>query len=43
MHFQGKLMDQIQENVKKPSFGPDFGSFNLKLGPHFFFLGFYLH
>ena len=30
MQFQGKLIKQTEENVKKPSFMPDFGPF----GPH---------
>ena len=37
VQFQGKLMNQIWGNWKKPRFGTDFGSFGLKLGPKFFF------
>ena len=32
MQFQGKLMNQIWENSKKPKFGPDFGPFGPNLG-----------
>ena len=31
MQFQGKLMNQHWENDKKPTFGPDFGSFGPNL------------
>ena len=37
MQFQGKLMNQILENGKKPSFGPDFGPFGPNLCQQFFF------
>ena len=37
VQFQGKLMNQIWENGKNPSFGPDFGPF----GPNFDFLFFF--
>ena len=37
MQFQGKLMNQIWENGKNPSFGPDFDPF----GPNFDFLFFF--
>ena len=40
MEFQGKLMNQISENGKKPSLGPDFGPFGSNLGPYFFFMDF---
>ena len=33
MQFQGKLMNQIWENGKKPSFGPDFGPLLPKFVP----------
>ena len=42
MQFQGKLMNQTWENVKKPSFGPNFGPFGPNLGPKTFFRGIYL-
>ena len=40
MQFQGKLINKISENDKKPNFGPDFGSFGIKLGPQNFFVDF---
>ena len=40
MQFQGKLINKISENDKKPNFGPDFGSFGTKLGPQNFFVDF---
>ena len=36
MQFQGKLMNQIWENSKKPYFEPDFGPFVPNLRHHFF-------
>ena len=41
--FQGKLISKTWENVKKPSFRPDFGPLGTNLGPKFFFREFYLY
>ena len=38
MQLQGKPMNQTWNNNKKPSFGPNFGPFDLYLGPKKFFL-----
>ena len=37
MQLQGKLMIQIQENNKKPHFGPDLGLLGINLGHKIFF------
>ena len=37
MKFQGKLMNQISENDKKPSFETDFGPFSSNLSLLIFF------
>ena len=37
MQYQEKLMIQIQENCKKPQFGPDLGLLDPKSGRGFFF------
>ena len=37
MQFQGKLMNQTVENIKKPSFGSDFGPFAQNSGCQTFF------
>ena len=37
MQFRGKLMNQIWENCKKPSFGPDFRPFGPNSGGQIFF------
>ena len=34
-------MNQTWENSEKPNFGPDFGLFDLNLGPKNIFRGFY--
>ena len=36
-------MDKSWENDKKPTFGPDFGSFDPNFGPQIFFRGFYTY
>ena len=40
MQFQGKLMNQTWEHVKKPSFRTDFGPFGPNLGPKLFIIYF---
>ena len=40
MQFSGKQMNQTWKKDKKPNFGPDFGLFDLNLGPQTFFAGF---
>ena len=40
MQIQGKLMNKTGKNDKKPSFGPDFGTFRPNLGPQFFSVDF---
>ena len=37
MQFQGRLMNQTWENVKKPSFGPDFDPFGPNSGRNILF------
>ena len=36
-------MNETWDNRKKPSFGPDIGPYDPKLGTKFFFRGFYFH
>ena len=36
IQFQGKLIIQTQENVKKPKFGTDLGTFDPNFGHQFF-------
>ena len=40
MQFQGKLMIQTQENVKKTHSGPDLGPLGPNSGHHFIFFFF---
>ena len=41
MQLGGKLMNQPSEKGKKPKLGPDFGMFDLNLGPQKYILWFY--